>query len=241
MRPHGRAKVSTRNPQAFGICDRCGFLYNHTNLMWQFDWAGASLINKRILVCKPCNDVPQNQLRAIVLPADPVPIMNPRVEAYASAETDTRVIIVSSTVDPTTGLTVNVYATRVTEDGNPRVDQPIGVPTGLAQSAVMPLYANVKYGVELPILSITANGTTIVTVTCSDVHGLTTNDVVSIEGTSTPKADGFYNVEVTSATAFRYETNKTITSGSLQEVSTRIITAIVGVPYGFDQIPKTGI
>ena len=82
MRPHGRARVSSRNPRAFAICDRCGFLMNHDRLSWQFDWAGASLINKRILVCETCNDVPQQQLRAIVLPADPVPIMNARPEQY---------------------------------------------------------------------------------------------------------------------------------------------------------------
>jgi hypothetical protein len=79
----GRARVSSTNPKAFGICDRCGFLYNHSDLQWQFDWAGASLINKKILVCDTCLDVPQEQLRAIILPADPEPIVNPRVENYA--------------------------------------------------------------------------------------------------------------------------------------------------------------
>ena len=74
----GRARVSSKNPQALAVCDRCSMWYNHSDLAWQYDWGGASLINKRILVCQPCNDIPQNQLRAIVLPADPVPVMNPR-------------------------------------------------------------------------------------------------------------------------------------------------------------------
>ena len=105
MRPHGRARVSARNPRAFAICDRCGFLYNHVNLQWQYDWAGASLINRRILVCDPCLDTPQQQLRAIVVPADPVPILNPRVQDYVTAETNYR-YTQGNTVDPITGIPV---------------------------------------------------------------------------------------------------------------------------------------
>jgi len=114
MRPHGRARVSSRNPQAFGICDRCGFLYNHNQLQWQFDWAGASLINKRILVCDSCNDAPQQQLRSIVLPADPMPIVNPRTQDYVTAETNTRYTSGQNTVDPKTNIPIVGGDVRVT-------------------------------------------------------------------------------------------------------------------------------
>lgn len=130
MRPHGRAKVSSRNPRAFAICDRCGFLYNHNQLSWQFDWAGASLINKRILVCQTCNDVPQQQLRAIVVPADPVPIQNPRIQDYAVAETNTRATSGQNTVDPKTGIPVINGDTRITQDDKVRVTQQTGEPPG---------------------------------------------------------------------------------------------------------------
>ena len=90
MRPHGRAAVSPSNPRAFAICDRCGFLYNHVHLQWQFDYRGAALMNTRILVCDSCLDVPQNQLRNIVIPADPTPIMNARIQDYLLAENDVR-------------------------------------------------------------------------------------------------------------------------------------------------------
>jgi hypothetical protein len=80
-------------------------LYNHVNLQWQYDWAGASLINRRILVCDPCLDTPQQQLRAIVVPADPVPILNPRVQDYVTAETNYR-YTQGNTVDPTTGIPI---------------------------------------------------------------------------------------------------------------------------------------
>ena len=44
------------------------------------------MINKRILVCRRCLDRPQQQLRAIVIPADPVPIKNPRTEPFLADE-----------------------------------------------------------------------------------------------------------------------------------------------------------
>ena len=84
----GRARTSASNPRAFAVCDRCGIWENHENLRWQFDWRGASLMNIRLLVCRTCYDTPQNQLRAIIVPADPVPIANPRVESYVANETN---------------------------------------------------------------------------------------------------------------------------------------------------------
>jgi hypothetical protein len=86
----GRARTSASNPNAFAVCDRCGIWYNHVNLRWQFDWRGAALLNIRLLVCNTCYDTPQQQLRAIVVPADPVPIMNPRVEWLVDSQTNIR-------------------------------------------------------------------------------------------------------------------------------------------------------
>ncbi len=74
----GRARISSRSPQAAGQCDRCGFVYNHCDLRAQMDWRGATLQNIQLMVCERCYDVPQQQLRAITLPADPVPVRNPR-------------------------------------------------------------------------------------------------------------------------------------------------------------------
>ncbi len=126
----GRARTSARSPQAHAICDRCGFRYNHVDLRWQFDWAGASLINKRLLVCNPCNDTPQQQLRAIVVPADPMPIMNPRVQNFVTAETSTRYTSGQNTVDPVTGIPVIGGNVRVTQTDEDRVLQQTGEPPG---------------------------------------------------------------------------------------------------------------
>ncbi len=80
---HGRATVNPQSPSAFGVCDRCGCWYNLDTLAWQFEWRGPRLMNLRILVCPPCKDVPQEQLRPIVIPPDPVPRANPRPEDFA--------------------------------------------------------------------------------------------------------------------------------------------------------------
>lgn len=84
-RPHGRARVDARNPAAFGVCDRDGLLYNLSDLVWQYDFRGNQLQNLWIRVCKKCLDVPQNQLRPKAMPADPVPVYQPRPENYAAA------------------------------------------------------------------------------------------------------------------------------------------------------------
>ena len=126
----GRARTSATNPQAHAICDRCGFRYNHIDLRWQYDWRGTSLQNIRILVCNSCYDEPQQQLRAIVIPADPVPISNPRIENFAVAETNTRFTSGQNSVDPVTSIPIIGGDTRITEDDNTRVTQQTGGANG---------------------------------------------------------------------------------------------------------------
>jgi len=82
MRPQGRAQIDRTSPRAKAICDRCGFMYQHHDLQWQFQWQGPKLQNLRILVCSECLDTPQQQLRSIIIPPDPIPVQNPRPEYY---------------------------------------------------------------------------------------------------------------------------------------------------------------
>ena len=83
----GHARTSPSNPRAFGVCYRCGFWYNREVLKDQMDWRGNSLQNLYVLVCPPCYDRPQQQLRSVVLPADPVPIYRPSTEPFVDDET----------------------------------------------------------------------------------------------------------------------------------------------------------
>ena len=236
----GRAKTNPKSPQAHAICDRCGFRYNHVDLAWQFDWAGASLINKRILVCDTCMDDPQQQLRAIVVPADPVPIINPRVEAFSDDETDYETTSTPIVIDPTTGIPIPSTTVITDQNGNPITDQPIGPPNGLEAGAIMPLQENIKYDILVPVVSIFSTGTDQISVTCSSAHNLITNSQISVQGLSNKLATGFYSVKVTTATAFTYQTYSAIPAGSLLTGSTSVLTAIVGLPYNYTQIPLVG-
>lgn len=75
----GFATLDPRHPAAWGICDRCGQRYDLRDLTFQYEWAGVGLQNLRILVCRrKCLDIPNEQLRAYAVPADPLPVRNPR-------------------------------------------------------------------------------------------------------------------------------------------------------------------
>ena len=93
MRPHGRAQVDPNDPRAFGQCDRCGHWFNLRDLQWQFEWGGTRTFNTRVLVCtgNNCLDVLQEQLRSIILPPDPLPVLNARVPDFAYEEQTVRI------------------------------------------------------------------------------------------------------------------------------------------------------
>lgn len=236
----GRARTSSTSPQAHAICDRCGFRYNFVDLMWQWEWRGATLQNIKILVCRRCIDKPQENIRSIVLPADPVPIINARVQDFSLAE-DSVVGLESSARDPVTNLPIPSQTTVSTEDGQGVSMQTVGAPVGLTQPGVMPQFGKDKYGVPFSVASVNGFGTNTVSVTCTAPHGLSNGDVVSVEGVSAPGANGFYNVAIVSATAFSYTTAKPVAAGSILENTTRIVKALVGVPLDTTLIPNTGL
>lgn len=83
------ARVNPQNPEAFAQCDRCGAWYNRTDLTYQMAWAGTQLYNTGALVCTTgnnCYDIPNEQLRTIILPPDPPPVLNARVPDFAYEE-----------------------------------------------------------------------------------------------------------------------------------------------------------
>src|SRR6266516_1057978 len=81
MRPHPRhADTDPRVPRAWATCDRCGEIWNHYKLEWQYEWGAKKPYNTRILVCEYCRDEMQEQFKSIILPPDPLPIVNPRPE-----------------------------------------------------------------------------------------------------------------------------------------------------------------
>ncbi len=88
-RPHPkRSRTDIERPEAWGTDDRTGFIGNLNDFRWQYQWAGSELINLRVLVHPDYLDIPQEQLRSIVIPPDPDPLYNARVEIYAIDEED---------------------------------------------------------------------------------------------------------------------------------------------------------
>lgn len=236
----GRARTSARKPEAHAICDRCGFRYNLVDLHWQYDWRGPVVQNLRILVCNPCLDAFQEQQRAIVVPADPTPVVNARTQDFSIAESNYRIISQQPEYDPVTGLPIPSNVFRVTEDGENRGVNPYGIPSSLTQNAVMPYDGSVQkpFAVPLSLLSVTGDMSATVTVTCSKVHGLKTDDQISVEGLNYRYANGFYSVDVVTATKFTYMTYENNPARSLLTPTTRIITALVGLPRGYTRIAK---
>lgn len=81
-RPHSFVSVDPSAPRAAGVCDRCGSWYQLNQLKKQYQWFGTALSWTGFLVCCRCLDVPTIQRKAIVVPADPIPVLNPRVEHF---------------------------------------------------------------------------------------------------------------------------------------------------------------
>lgn len=78
------------------MCENCGFLYQLSDLRWQYEWAGSRLVNQRQLVCETCNDAPQEQLRTVVLPPDPDSLFNVRPANYVQDDNPLSVTGVSA-------------------------------------------------------------------------------------------------------------------------------------------------
>lgn len=234
MRPHGRAKVNSRNPEAFAICDNCGFLYNHSELRWQFQWGGNKLVNLRQLVCRRCNDLPQTQLRAIVLPADPMPVMNPRVNNWQAAETNYRSTSGQDTVDPTTGIPIPGNTLRITENDDYRVTQQTGEPPkgtnqlpGTDPNAVT--YRIISNAVD--------NGSGLIRLTVNTTNGMITGQQVTIgDVLGTTEANGNWTITVINMTQIDLD-NSTFTNAYS---SGGYIVNNPALPYNYNEIPKTG-
>lgn len=116
--PTGRGRVSSRTPRALAVCDRCGLTYNLKDLKWQMQWQGMQLQNLRILVCKPCLDRPSIQLKTIILPPDPLPVFNPRPEAY-DAEVGSNMTTMSDVWFATMAGVPLVMVSQITPTPNP--------------------------------------------------------------------------------------------------------------------------
>lgn len=78
--PKGKyVTIDINNPDALGICDYTGFVFNKRDLVKQMEWRGNALVWTGFMVGRPFLDVPNEQNRTPILPPDPVPVPLPRV------------------------------------------------------------------------------------------------------------------------------------------------------------------
>lgn len=235
----GRARTSAKDPRAFAVCDRCGMWYNHHRLQWQYDWAGASLINKRILVCNTCNDQPQNQLRAIVVPADPTPIINPRTEPYAYDSSNTRQVSGYNTTNAATGIPVQGGDLRVTSSGGAQTSDPrVTQMTGEGSGGTNQLPGTDPNAVTYRTITNAANnGSGLIRLTVATTNGLITNQQVTVrEVVGVTSANGNWTITVVNKTQIDLQSSSF--SGSY--TSGGYVINNPSLPYDFTEIPRTG-
>ncbi len=79
--PKGKhVSIDPSRPEALGVCDYSRFICMKKDLVKQMEWRGNALIWTGWLVHPNYLDVPNEQLRAPILPPDPVPVANPRLQ-----------------------------------------------------------------------------------------------------------------------------------------------------------------
>ena len=109
-----RAPTNSKSPQPVGICRRCGFKYYLSQLVTQYEWRGPNLGATLTRVCiRTCLDVPNEQLRTIIIGPDPVPPFDASPTFYSQQNA-------SPGFDPGLAPLTDDDGTRlVDDDGNP--------------------------------------------------------------------------------------------------------------------------
>ena len=72
-------RIDPKNPNALGVCDDSGFVFNHKDLCKQMEWRGDNLVWTGLMKGRPYLDVPSEQNRPPKVNRDPIPVANPRL------------------------------------------------------------------------------------------------------------------------------------------------------------------
>lgn len=72
-------KIDPNDPDALGVCDESGFVFNHKDLCKQMEWRGDNLVWTGMMRGRPYLDVPSEQNRPAIGKADPKPMKNPKL------------------------------------------------------------------------------------------------------------------------------------------------------------------
>ena len=85
-------KYDKNNPSPVAQCDRSGFMFNKTDMDFQYEWRGDSYVNTGLLVAKIFLDSPNEQSRPPLIKADPRPVENARPYVALKSEPNCAVI-----------------------------------------------------------------------------------------------------------------------------------------------------
>jgi hypothetical protein len=167
-----------------------------------------------------------------------MPIINPRVEPYAWDEIDRRQVSGYNTTSQTTGIPIQQGDTRVTTvDGNVPDQTRVTQQTGEAPGGT-----NQKPGTDpnavtyRNIITVADNGAGLIRITVTVTSGFITNQRVIIGDVNGVPANGRWVITVVNATQF--DLQDSTFSGSY--TSGGYVINDPSLPYGFDEIPKTG-
>lgn len=162
------SRTDPDDPRAWATCDRCGFVGNLCDFVFQWDYRGSPIPqNTRILTCgRPtCLDAMQPQLAPYTPQIDPVPLFNIRTESYSVDEAGPTQNLVCEIRTPLSSIGSNFYLDLFDEPPNEGGTSVLATLTG---SAVRTNYANVM----APSGSVQAN-TSAVVITSNAVEGAT--------------------------------------------------------------------
>ena len=204
--------------------------------------------------CYRCLDIPQEQLRSIILPQDPVPVVPAQPEMYADDSID-YIGAGVATISPRTGIPIPSTAILGGADTTQALTPPTVGPNlrpnsqgylnpsslGIDPNAQMTPVKDVQWAQRIPVTSIVSNGTPTLTINCSAPHGLTTGAQIAMWGTTNSLAYGIFSITVSTATVFTCQANANVPSGNLIESSTIIQTTNAGLPWSVTQVPQTGL
>ena len=85
MNPHDlHCPTSITAPEPVGVCDRCYRKFYLRDLVWQWEYSGDHLQNRRIRVCPQDLDIPNEQLRPIIIRGPEGSLRDPRPPQYAA-------------------------------------------------------------------------------------------------------------------------------------------------------------
>lgn len=118
-RPYPRYASRDPNDGPLTTCDRCGFIWNLSNMGFQYDFfGGPAPQNTGFLVCPRCTDDYAWQYKLLVLPPDPVPFANTRPEIYAVDATSSLVTEAGQVINTESGTPIITAIPNPNDPGN---------------------------------------------------------------------------------------------------------------------------